>query len=789
MKRISTLLLMLMIVIGASAQKITAVQALEKAERFALKKKGLRSKGIIAKTLKLSRLTQQEVLNDNDGDELYVYNIGNDEGFVIVSGDERVPEILGYSNEGSINPDNMPDNMRWLLQMYANEIKHLEGTAKVAQVPTHPAIAPMLTCKWDQDAPYNAMCPRDNARKKTSYTGCIATAMAQVLYHVRPAGSSAIAGYSGTYYNNSYTLEDLPATTFNWNILRNTYQPDDNDASAQEVAKLMRYCGQAAKMKYSGEFSGANHNNAWEGLKQYLGISKESKIIYRENFDKIAWDGYIYRELSEGRVILLGGSNFNDAHAFVCDGYDGSGLYHINWGWGGTSNSYFEINHLNPDDQGIGGSDGGFSIDMHATVNIKLAAQNEEDIVAPIVYSWNEKPSSVSRSEKSKPFNFNLDINFVNWSMSTETNDYDVCWGLYDNTYKFIEISEIVSISEDIGYFIPTTINCNLGANLDDGKYYLMPLGRQKGATRWKECNQYCNATLIMNVNGNNATLTELPQREAPSYIFSNMTIDSNPTMNVPTEFSFTAENVGVTYSNELFILVDGEAVTSFAANIDPSEKETFNIGITFKTTGKKNICIANSEWDRDKEEWRYVPISSTITCNVIPEQVCRISVSNFRVKNYTKYESNTYTIPTTSCTVMADVTNSSGSTYNSTIGFYEGWYVNDGGIVHYVDPIGETLAIIAPGTTKTVEYTYTDLEENKKYRFTVGPKSAVDTWQKVDWLSDVMCKDIIIDTTTGIDNITTLDTNQPIYSLDGRRAYSPTPGIYIRGGKKFVVR
>lgn len=787
MKKITSLIMMLLVVIGASGQKISAVKALEKAQAFAQKLEGNKSKGQSVKTVTLKRLAQREVLNGTDGNELFMYNIGDGDGFVIVSGDERVPEILGYSDIGSINPKDMPENMRWWLQMYADEIKHLEGTKMSKAVAKHPAIAPMLTCTWNQGAPYNGMCPMDNGRGKLSYTGCVATAMAQALTAVRPANISAIDGYTKTYHNNTATLENLPATTINWSILRDKYNSDENDASAQEVAKLMRYCGQAANMGYSAAASGTSSEAACRALKQYFGITNECKNIYRINYDKTGWDNYIYRELSNGRVVMLGGGNFDAGHEFVCDGYDGDGLYHINWGWGGKSNSYFEINHLNPDDQGIGGSNGGYSTGVDAIVNLRVASPDEQMIYVPTTYQWVSKPETVNRTAKTEPFKIDLTMLFVNFN--EEYEGFDVCWSLYDSSDLLIEKTDKKSFSRGKGYGENISFTCNFGANLGDGKYYIKALGHQQGATNWGECNYQDVGTLIMTIKGNQATLTELPGKTNPSFKFSDMSIESHPIVGIPTPLNVTVENTGSTYSSEIFVIVDGKAVTSIAANIDPGEKETFGINLTFEDRGQKEIWMARQEYDKNINDYKYIQISSKVTCTAVAEQICPVKISNFKVKNYSKYANEVYTIGSTSCTISADVTNNSGSSYISSIGFHQAEYTSATGISFYTKPDAEVAVNIPSGTTKTVEYTFTNLDESIKYRFLANYKTGANTWAAKDWWNDNVAADVVIDLTTGIDNVSVsnTDSDEPIYSLDGRRIATPQHGIYIRGGKKYV--
>ena len=304
-----------------------------------------------------------------DGNDAAVYVFNADNMFVIVSGDDSAPAILGYSDNGAFDKDNAPDGLKAMLGWYQYAVSKSQSVTRGA-VSSHEAIKPLLKTKWNQSGPYNLLCPYDSDAKATSVTGCVATAVAQVM--------------------NYFQWPD----TYEWDKMKNEYEKNDSTDAGYAVAKLMKDVGEAVFMNYSANGSGANSVYACEALRNNFSYAYSTEVAERENYTSEEWDELIYSNLSAGKPVYYSGDMIdlsNDTgkwkgaragHAFVVDGYDSDGLYHINWGWGGTSNGYFLLSVLNPDNQGIGGASGagGYSIDQMAIVNIaKSATPNTTD--------------------------------------------------------------------------------------------------------------------------------------------------------------------------------------------------------------------------------------------------------------------------------------------------------------------------------------------------------------------------------------------------------------------------
>ena len=390
MKKILLLMLSLVMVTTMMAEGVTPDEALNQARNFVKNRENKGMRPHRAPGTAASRLVMAKQVNG-----LYVFNVAKDEGFVIVSNDDRTEPILGYSDNGHFDPENMPENMRAWLQGYADQIawlnEHGDEESAVATMPSLTStpvkqpIAPLITTLWNQDAPYDKQTPyfkknNNNYSYSTTEadgyehcaTGCVATAMAQVMNFNRwPEGnSSAIPSY--TWENANVELAGLPATTFDWNNMIDYYKNGYTEAEGTAVATLMRYCGQSVSMNY-GPSSGAYTREVANALKQYFDYSSTTTYKDRSLYSYANWIELLYNELAQGRPMVYNGSSTGGGHAFVCDGYQSEDYFHINWGWGGQSDGYFKLSVMSPKEQGIGGSssDDGFNFGQGAIVGIQ----------------------------------------------------------------------------------------------------------------------------------------------------------------------------------------------------------------------------------------------------------------------------------------------------------------------------------------------------------------------------------------------------------------------------------
>jgi hypothetical protein len=361
-QRFTITFLLCVIAMGMYANPITREQARQKAAQFLTDKKGKRSLKAVMSPGKLAPKTEME--------SYYVFDRGNDEGYVIVSGDDETYTILGYTDQGSFDYSTLPPNMKEWLDDYASQIAAIQ-TKKVsgrrASIATHPRVEPLVKSKWSQGYPYNLTCP-EYFNDGRSVTGCVATAMAQLLYYNREKSvdetQAAMPAYD-TWSAHPTTgqhlhVEGIPeGSPIDWANMKDEYG-SANDKQRKAVADLMHYCGVAVKMDYTNKSSGAQSYEAFQAFTKYFGYGSSVKYV-SDATDDAQWDNIIYNEIQAQRPIYISGANSSGGHAFVCDGYDGNYCYHINWGWGGTSDGYYLLTNLTPGQQGIGGSGDGYT--------------------------------------------------------------------------------------------------------------------------------------------------------------------------------------------------------------------------------------------------------------------------------------------------------------------------------------------------------------------------------------------------------------------------------------------
>lgn len=317
----------------------------------------------------------------------YVFNKGTNSGFIIVSGDDRAYDILGYSDEGRFDYSHLsPEAKNWI-EEYKNEIAflraHGQKVLNVREAPglTH-TVSPLLgDIAWNQDSPYNDQCPRYDYTTLCA-TGCVATAMAQIMYyHKWPDTGTGSHTYFPSILNGKSLTADFGATHYNWSEMLPAYDENSSTESRSEVARLMLHCGVSVNMEYSTS-SGAMCIDVPYALVHYFNYDKGIAYRQRKNYSGNEWNHAIIKELDEGRpVFVTGYTAASGGHAFVFDGYDINGLIHINWGWGKMSNGYFRTTALTPASQGIGGSNSGFNYKQAIVTGIRKPVDgSEEDI-------------------------------------------------------------------------------------------------------------------------------------------------------------------------------------------------------------------------------------------------------------------------------------------------------------------------------------------------------------------------------------------------------------------------
>lgn len=403
----------------------------------------------------------------------YVFPNANSKGFTIVSGDDRLPEIVGYSSQGSYDENNLPEGFVSFMKAYQNlynkvnlgDAEALKNLAEIkawrnkknASAASTSAVAPLLgNIEWDQTSPYNNMCPKYDS-VHVAATGCVATAMAQVMaYYKYPKQLKAdIPGYVNRW--NGIPME-IPTITqeegiYDWDNMLPKYNKEANATLQQKdaVAKLMYHCGAAVRMSYGPESGAAVSSSK---LAKYFGYDADLMMdLSRSSFTLDKWMQIIDTELAAGRPVLYGGQSSENGHQFICDGKDENGLYHINWGWSGNQNAYFDLSILNPEKGGTGSGSAADGFNRYCTMTIGIAPDNGV-VDAPLA----QIPSiSVlydadyvvitkgTRKSKSDKFEFTQQVIFVNQVKQAFKGFLGLGILQKDGSYKLVSDKKYVS--------------------------------------------------------------------------------------------------------------------------------------------------------------------------------------------------------------------------------------------------------------------------------------------------------------------------------------------------------
>lgn len=352
MRKTTIFLLFAFFALSIFAKPISSDKALNAAHSFLLSQYD----GPIAG--KPFALTPHSAIKSNTGTEtaLYVFNINNN-GFIIISGDDAAYPVLGYSYSNPFGEYEVPVQMEDMLASYVEQIEYIRANNVQADAVTSqmwadlldgsydnhkPAIVePLLNCEWDQGGYYNALCPEDpDGPAGRVYAGCVATMMGMTMYYYRyPTVGTGSHGYSSNY---GYLSVNFSQSNYDYQQMPSKLIYENYD-----VAKLLYDCGVAIDMNYSPYGSGAYMGTTLAAMKTYFGYNSSASLDYKDDYTETNWKNLLKGQLDAGHPIPYAGYDVSSGHAFVCDGYDGD-LFHFNWGWSGYYNGYFYINNLNP---------------------------------------------------------------------------------------------------------------------------------------------------------------------------------------------------------------------------------------------------------------------------------------------------------------------------------------------------------------------------------------------------------------------------------------------------------
>lgn len=370
------------------ARQLTAEEAFDNAMlQYSMKtpKAGIR---VMSSVMTASQPILSYTVEIDNTPTVYVFSQKKGGYWIVAANDVVSNCLLGYTDTGVFDADSIPENVEWVLNQYGKQVAHAASMENMAVsddghelsqydvTRNRKQIEPIIKTKWGQTSPYNLYTPIVNGCQCP--TGCVATAMAQVMYNykypVSGTGKNTIS-LSGT----KYTL-NFDEIVFDWDAIDAASGCANTSSSSDAISNLMYACGIATGMKYTPTASSSNYLSASRAMVKYFGYDNGMACLNRDFFTADEWSDIVYNELAEGRPVMYAGvCPAEGGHAFICDGYDGDNYFHVNWGWNGSYNGYFLLSVLDPK-----GNNAGFAYNENIIVGIQPARAESE--VRPVVH-------------------------------------------------------------------------------------------------------------------------------------------------------------------------------------------------------------------------------------------------------------------------------------------------------------------------------------------------------------------------------------------------------------------
>jgi len=614
MKRISALLLLCLFISSILFSQVRSVaEAITMAQQFQKKTTNtLQRISAASNAVQLTHIERIAAENSDSISSYYVFNKGENNGFIIVSADERTKPILAYSTEGTFNTSTLPHTLKYWLNVYNKEILSIQSADKKLTTTINntetannssyaSSIAPLLgTIKWNQGEPYNNLCPLiPPANTTKSVTGCVATGMAQVMmFHKWPISGTG----SNTYISRSNSIQltqSFAGTNYDWANMTNTYSAASTEAQKTAVATLMYHCGVAVSMDY-GTTSSASTLAMANALKNNFGYDSNLQQFQRNYYTRTEWKNMLKAELNTMKPLLYAGDSNDGGHLFVCDGYDANDLFHFNWGWGGQSNGYFQLSALDPSSQGIGGSSGGYNADQ----DILIGIQKPSNTSVPSYYLYTNDTLAYSSKVVSRNGSFSV-TSYKVYNKGISTFSGYIALAIYNSNNVFLgtigNARYITDLKANYGYQSQTLSNASIPTNYAAGNYKIYQVYKHTNDIIWQIMRGPVGVPNYINAIVTTSDVTfATPTNETPKLTLNTFTKNGNIYPNKTGRFSVSVTNNGTEYNSTLGIYLESfdnqtinQLVSTEAINIAAGETRNveFQGNITM-TPGKYYLSV-----------------------------------------------------------------------------------------------------------------------------------------------------------------------------------------------------
>ena len=485
MRRNIVLSLLSFLIVSVSYAESVSLEKAKKIAETVLGKNGSDKK--IVTELKFSAQAKSRFNLNADSPAFYIFNSADSLGFVIVSGEDRLPSVFAYSCDGFIGEDvDMPNGLSFYLEAYSRYVEEVRlGKSKpmiryADDTVADTVVGPLVKSKWGQDEPFNLYVPN-------SYpVGCVATAMAQIMFHYKwPNQGMGSMRYE---WNGKFVEENFAEHTYDWSVMKNTANANRMGKAKDAVARISYDCGVATQMQYGEGGSGTQDDLAYVAYYKFFDYDASSLDFKRQMScaSQEEWEKLIYDELDKKRPIQFSAFDSNDGggHSFILDGYDSNGFVHVNWGWNGEGNGFYDLELMDVMS---------YKFNMQQSAIIGIVPDKDDEMSKRRQYRLYMigTPGVKENYSPSVEEEFYVSLGQVfNYSASTRVFNFGM--GLFDKQGNFLDDVSVFSLDRNqlilegfYGYGEYGNMKCKLPREYPDGDYVFRAISKENGYDEW----------------------------------------------------------------------------------------------------------------------------------------------------------------------------------------------------------------------------------------------------------------------------------------------------------------
>ena len=648
----------------------------------------------------------------------YIFNTEGNKGFIIVSGDDRTEEILGYSDAGSFDPENIPDGLQALLDAYEQEINELgdmevfeDVAAKSRKAMARPrqSVEPFNKRTWSQGSPHNGQLPTLSGSHCSA--GCVGVAMAEAIgCFSYPSSVKAISSYTCA---SGVKASALAAATINWkNICDNYIDVTTTSTQKNEVAKLFRYVTQSITTNYKSSSSTSNPSRIPAALKTYFNFESTAKQINATDYSFDDFIDILYNEVAEHRPVIVSGfslatlANASAGHSYIMDGYDKDDLFHFDWGWGGSCRGYYRLSALSPF-QNV--RNRAYMKSLSAVVGIQPKGYGGTVHQSEI----EEQDRSLTLTSVSVPTSTSA-VSSVTVSVGMQNqnavaNNYDHAVALYDSNYGFVKILKSYAGAAFATAASKTSTYSVSFADVANGTYYLVPVSRVSNYATWHT--DRClstNSCIKAVVTSKKAVCTNVP-----AIVVNSMKIDEADKSNAagaPQEITMNVtNNTFDVYQKQLYLFASTKLVQCTAARIPMHCTEDVHFTYENESVGTYTLKVTTDE-DGTKLLAPNLTVSATTKAAVTYGNKLTATLVSDNLGSKTSTEGYLYT---DKYKITVNIKNNGSVKYNDYVRLIISNSKNINGQWHYTEKVHVNLAA---GATQKLTFESNELNPQLTY-------------------------------------------------------------------------